>query len=323
MNILFHEVKEENKKIRHIVVLFGSGLVGGAIRGKLILHNFKNIFSSVLHWGSEDSFNKDLLTISQHLSGLSKKKAFKSTRLSVVWAAGKAGFSSSEDVTNREMINYCQLINIFSSRWAEYFPNHASFYLISSAGGLFEGQLSVNYSSRPSPIRPYGFLKMKQEELLQDSALPFQIYIYRPSSIYGYSETSKRMGLIPTLLFNGIRYAVSHIFGDISTLRDYIASSDVGSFICSEIRSLTPEATGKPVLLAAGKPTSILEIKTLIERIIGRRLFISYDTLQTNSLDNTFSNRALPIGWHSVDLGVGIRRVYSQWNSMQGNISIN
>ena len=43
------------------------------------------------------------------------------------------------------------------------------FFLVSSAGGLFEGQRNVGDRSQPSPMRPYGFLKLRQEKLLQDA----------------------------------------------------------------------------------------------------------------------------------------------------------
>ncbi len=318
MNILLQDIKEGAQEARHIVVLFGLGVVGGAIREHLILNDFQIVFAPVMHWGDKESFQEDLRLINNYLTDLSQKEANVTTRLSIVWAAGKAGFSASEEDTVGEWVNYNQTVNMLTSQWAARLPYNASFYFVSSAGGLFEGQQTVGHLSRPSPVRPYGFLKMRQEELLQDMSLPFKRFIYRPSSIYGYIDPAKRMGLIPTLLFNGIRYGVSHIFGDINTLRDYIASADVGDFLCREILSTTPEASERPLFLAAGKPTSILEVKALIERIIGRRLFISYGLEQTNSLDNTFSAGSLPNGWRSVELGVGIRRVYARWCSTQG-----
>ncbi len=313
MNILLRVSKEEGKTSRHIVVLFGLGVVGGSIREHLILHNFKIVFAPFMHWGNKECFQKDLLGLNNFLMDLFYEKSTVSTSFNIVWAAGKAGFNSSEDDTVGEWINYSQTVSMFRSNWGYRLSEDSSFYFVSSAGGLFEGQKIVGHYSQPSPTRPYGLLKKRQEEILKDDSLPFKRYIYRPSSIYGYIEPSKRMGLIPTLLFNGIRYAPSRIIGNNNTLRDYISSDDVGDFMCNEILSSTPEATEKPVFLVSGKPTSILEIKVLIEHIIGRKLFISYDLNQTNYLDNTFSVGDLPKGLQSVELGAGIYRVYSRF----------
>ena len=43
----------------------------------------------------------------------------------------------------------------------------ADFFLMSSIGGLFEGQALINSESNPKPLRPYGKLKLSQEGYLQ------------------------------------------------------------------------------------------------------------------------------------------------------------
>ncbi len=306
------DLQKSGRDTRSVVVLFGLGVVGGSIREHLLLNGFRPLYAPLMHWGNKESFQDDLRLLDDRLTDLAHHESA-ATKLRIVWAAGKAGFSASEDDTVGEWINYEQTLSMFTTQWVPRFPQGASFFLVSSAGGLFEGQRNVGDRSQPSPMRPYGFLKLRQEKLLQDAPPAFQRYIYRLSSVYGYIEPSKRMGLVPTLLLNGIRYGVSRVLGNISTLRDYISSDDVGKFICGEVLSADPVASGRPVFLAAGKPTSISEVKVLIERMIGRKLYISYDYNQTNFLDITFSSGALPERWQSVDLGVGINRVYARY----------
>src|SRR5256885_1733395 len=80
-------------------------------------------------------------------------------------------------------------------------------------GGLFEGQRHIERDSVPEPRRPYGELKLRQEQLLASSSAPLVRCVYRLTSVYGHAHTRRRQGLIPTLVVNGLRHRVSTIVG--------------------------------------------------------------------------------------------------------------
>ena len=77
--------------------------------------------------------------------------------------------------------------------------------MISSAGGLFEGQTFCDARSAPTPQRPYGEGKLNQEQLAWGRKGDAKIHIFRPSSVYGVSP-SGRIGLVTALI--GIHIAI-------------------------------------------------------------------------------------------------------------------
>ena len=77
-------------------------------------------------------------------------------------------------------------------------------------------------------------------------------HVYRVSSVYGIIDTRYRMGLIPTLLRDGLRRQVSTIAGSPSTLRDFVWLEDVGRYIALDIlSSLGAKAKRGPFTFAA------------------------------------------------------------------------
>jgi UDP-glucose 4-epimerase len=181
------------------------------------------------------------------------------------------------------------------------------FHMLSSAGGLFEGQRNVNNASPPAPGRPYGFLKLAQEKILGDCDGLIQ-FIYRPTSVYGFAGLNRRMGLIPTLLWNGSKNKVSTIYGAPETLRDYAWADDVGAFVAKIIDS-TATGSGR-FILASGKPSALFEIFNHIEKMLNKRLFCHYIKSGGNAEHNTFSMKTHPVGWNPLDLETGIRKTY-------------
>ena len=60
--------------------------------------------------------------------------------------------------------------------------------------------------------------------------------------------------------------------------------------------------------LASGKPTTIFEMLTRVETIIGRKLFYSFDNVSTNATDISFNPAILPQRWFPTDLDTGLRQ---------------
>lgn len=227
-------------------------------------------------------------------------------RLSIVWSAGRAGFSATEDDAAAELARYREVLDLAGELAGRFAGARTAFHLVSSAGGLFEGSVSVDPRSAPSPRRPYGRLKARQEDLLLASRAPMAKVVYRLGSVYGPPRAG-RMGLIPTLLDNGIHGRVSSIYGHLTTLRDYVSSEDVGRFIAAQIDA-EPPAEPAFHTLVSGRPASIFEIKQCVEKALGKRIYLSLRFDPVNERHITFSGQLRPTGWRVTDLEVGIRK---------------
>jgi UDP-glucose 4-epimerase len=295
---------------KHLVVaVFGIGLIGSSI-SKYIEQNQKLEKSYFpFDWQDLSRLKVDLNLIRNFIYSQINKYE-KNLEVSFVWAAGKAGFGALEKETSQELSCFRAVLSFVNELENKKEIKKTYFHHLSSAGGLFEGMLGITEDTKPEPKRPYGYLKYEQE--LELMALPFDIvkFVYRPTSVYGFSGASGRMGLIQTLLLNGIRNKESFIYGGLSTLRDYVFSEDVGFYVYNKVFNHN-EKLGGCFILGSGKPYSIYEIKNVIERVVGRRLYLRYYNPlgSNNDADITINDAALPIDWHSVGIEYGVNSI--------------
>ena len=108
-----------------------------------------------------------------------------SCNLAVIWSAGDASFHSSDREVAEEQTIFTESVGVVQNLRELVKPTRFGFHFISSAGGLFEGQRAVDFNSAPAPLRPYGRLKLAQEEALSSSFDSGELACYRPSSVYG------------------------------------------------------------------------------------------------------------------------------------------
>lgn len=180
--------------------------------------------------------------------------------------------------------------------------------MLSSIGGLFEGQRSICWSSVPTVVRPYGALKKQQEDLLLAAGTAMGKRIYRLTSVYGSVSGRGRRGLIPALIYNGQRRHVTRIVGRLSTLRDFVWVEDVARYVGSQLVDPEPNDDGPISTLASTRPASIYEILELVESAIGHRPYIRFAEL-SNSMDITVSPSLRPAHWHPVDVKTAVRQI--------------
>jgi nucleoside-diphosphate-sugar epimerase len=181
--------------------------------------------------------------------------------------------------------------------------------MMSSAGGLFEGQRLVDRNSEPRPVRPYGRAKLSQEQRAPCLPAGISCSIYRPSSVYGHNRRGGRSGLIAALIDGAKTHQTSHIFGNINTLRDYVMAGDIGAFVAARVSG--NHEPGE-FLLASGKPATIGEVIHIVERATARRLYVRFEHLASNADHMSFIPAALPEKWIPTDLETGIRLTASQ-----------
>jgi hypothetical protein len=292
-----------------IVALFGIGLVGGAVLNALHRHNLDLQADLDLSWGDLGKRSAELDYITQSLSELAAANGT-IRRIDVVWAAGRAGFSAGREELALETQALEDVIDWTNGLRVGLGNASFGFHMLSSAGGLFEGQRFVDGTSVPRPRRPYGEAKMAQEQLVEELRRDMTAYIYRPSSVYGFSGVGGRAGLLNTLLDNAAKHVPSRIFGGLDTVRDYVLSSDIGKFIVQQINK--PGLASETFLLASGKPTSVSEMLHIASKVIGRSLYLKLDVQPSNANHITYRMCALPNGWRPTDLETGIRQVARQ-----------
>jgi UDP-glucose 4-epimerase len=130
--------------------------------------------------------------------------------------------------------------------------------------------------------------------------------VYRPSSVYGHAPRG-RHGLIPALMVAALRRRPAHIFGALTTQRDYVHADDIGRFVAGTVLDPGPASTATH-LLAQARPACILEILHLVEAQIGLPVFRRLDPRPANARDTTFLSSALPQGYRATPLSEGIAR---------------
>ncbi len=233
-------------------------------------------------------------------------------RIHFLWSAGRAGFLSSGEEVDPELRSFRNVLAL-AERTALRFPGvPATFCLMSSAGGLFEGQRQVTRDSLPTPAHPYGRLKLEQERLLLNSAAPLRKAIYRLTSVYGPLRPGQRRGLIGTLVVNGLRQRVSQIVGFMRTLRDFVWVEDIAVYLTRKLRSDAGIEPDSISVLGSIKPFSIFEIQRIVENTLRHKIYLGYSLQAPNSEDITFSADVFPMDWHPSDLKSNIRRLYTE-----------
>lgn len=311
--IVLEKINQTSSGAR-IIALFGAGLIGSSIYENIIQQDDFQIFHLPFDWNDAEQRREDVGGIINFLSGLVEnfaRKGSESISLAFIWSAGKAGFTATEQCLNTELATFSTVLNLVQEMMARFPAITFSFHHISSAGGLFEGQRSVDNQSSPRPKRFYGILKLKQEILLSQLESRLRKAVYRPTSVYGFVGNKSRLGLIPTLIRNGIQNKVSTIYGNLSTLRDYVFSNDIANFLSKSLFEIPPSPNVSTFLLGSGKPSSIYEIRHCIENLICKKIYLEFKiTAETeNTSDITLNSSAFPAGWKCTDLKTGIRIV--------------
>lgn len=282
----------------HRILLFGAGLLGTSILEALSLRAPLALQFYPFAWSGDHTIQ---LARIEH-------DATSASRLSIVWSAGRVGFHANADDVAKELDVYRDVLRM-TARLASRIDGVA-FHLLSSAGGLFEGQRHVTIDAIAKPRRPYGELKLQQELELSESQALSARRIYRVSTAYGHLRPNVRAGLVATLLLNAARREVTHITGRMETLRDFVFAGDVGAYVADAV--LAHDRGNVTDVLASGRPSSLREVQAIVERVVGRRLHVTFAREAENAEDITFDGSVLPRGWNASDLRWNVSRIYRE-----------
>ena len=293
-------------------MVFGSGLIGSSIIAAL--QRGGNLsYKQPLSWSWPNPTGEQTRAVEAAINHYIDHQP--SSHITTIWAAGRSGFGSSEEDMSLEFQAFCGVRTLARELGRNNKDTTRSFIHISSAGGLFEGQIACEKTAVPQPIRAYGHGKLKQEiALLEDAGLGRRL-IVRPSSVFGYVAHG-RLGLVSALISAAIRHREAVIFGAFSTQRDFIFAPDIGRYVSEKVRSISSQVTDlETVVIASGRPASIFEIIKTVEDVVGAHLYLKIDAHPGNALNNTFRTSALPSGFIPTSLRQGIEQTKYEMES--------
>jgi len=275
-------------------------MIGTAIKDALIRLDYNVLKEFIFDWQDAAESAEILGEISSTLVQPDQNPQ----RISVVWSAGLADFHSGKEEVESENLIFMKMLQFACNLNRANHSLSVDFHYMGSAGGLFEGQRLVGPDALPFPHRPYGQMKLLQEQALTNSIDNEHLTIYRPSSVYGPMVQKSSKGLVNNLVRNGLKGQETSLDACVMALRDYVFSDDVGQFVGKCIRN------GKSgvFFLVSSKSTSIFEVVKKVERVLKLRLRVRYDEYFGNNMNITFSDRLLPQDWHPVTMEVGIRQ---------------
>lgn len=283
--------KTDDTESSFVTMVFGVGLIGNAVI--VAMRNGFNEFefnSKHVHfpWSDKALQIQILQALEQDMAALFLTAA----KIEVVWSAGKAGFASDQAEVDIELKNYRTVLN-----WLDELKKKRDLdirvNLISTLGGIFEQELLVSSESVPKPLRAYGHLKLLQEnELIHKHNLGRRIY--RVSSAYGYVSGNTRMGLIPTLIANGISEKHTLLSGSLDTLRDYIWVEDLAAYIVTNL--YCDECLDDVLSIASFRSHSIQQLIEKVELLLNQKLLLRHDRRPTNARSISISASLRPPG---------------------------
>jgi len=251
-----------------LVWIIGSGgLLGGAIA-----HEFPNSFQSTkIRWEKSGDSVKDLTA---------NLEAFHDTAIEnqewiIIWAAGHATVTSSQEECNQELAVFESFVRLVSQQ----LTSHGRFFLASSAGGVYAASANppFNAGSPTSPASPYGYLKLAQEHVVDSGFTNEKVVTTiagRFSNLYGPGQDlTKLQGLVSRLVLAGLTKQIMSIFVPLDTLRDFIYVSDAAEVVRVILEMQDPPSI---VVIASGEPKSLGAVVTQVKDVLRVNIPISY-----------------------------------------------
>jgi nucleoside-diphosphate-sugar epimerase len=208
------------------VVVLGRGQIGSAVVASLQKHDVVGQWFGSTDWSSpRDAARSTMHSLEQvPPTGL---------QTCVLWAAGAAGMSSTEEYCERSLDTMVHVVEAMrrSPKWRP-----AVLHVIGSAGATAVGvpRWSTGMVRAAEADIPYVRLKIA-EEAYACGLSDCDAIIHRVSSVYGPPGRPGRSGMVTVLVRNAAQNVTTPIFGSWSTLRNYVHADDVGSSVAESI----------------------------------------------------------------------------------------
>jgi UDP-glucose 4-epimerase len=196
-------------------------------------------------------------------------------------------------------------------------PGSSLTYL--SSGGAIYGDvetLPVDEDAECNPISPYGETKLAAERYVRSRRDGIGVRILRVGNAYGcYQRPKTGQGLVAALLHGALTETPVELFGDGSTLRDYVDVRDVAAATVALATSDVPELV---VNVGTGIGHRVDDVLALAEEVTGsaievRRLPSRSTDVRAVVLD--VGRLASLVDWQPRSLESGVREVWAQWST--------
>ena len=226
---------------KSIVLIGGSGFIGvnfanyffkNNYRVRIICRNNFNVSNLI-----SNNIEIYILDIKETNSLLNAISGFEN----IIWLANTLipGIKSIKE-SDAFNDNVLPIINFFKNN--KETSNLKKFVFISSGGTVYgnnESNIPTNETSKTDPISLYGKIKLQSENHIKyySNTIKSEIYIIRPSNVYGiYQNFNKPQGIIGFLFKSILENGSIDIYGDGNIIRDYINIADLtfAIFLCME-----------------------------------------------------------------------------------------
>ena len=241
---------------------------------------------------------------------------------SIIWAAGAGTTASPPEVFEPEIRTFSIFLEHLRVQAP---PGPGILGLISSAGGIHAGCPHPPFTSEtdPAPISAYGRAKLRQERLLaQVLGQEVPSIIFRVSNAYGPGQNlDKLQGLVSRLAVCTYRHEPVHLFVPVTTVRDYIFTTDIADRVHAWLGSPPAEKDSpRTVVVASGTGTSIAQLVRIAGDVSHRRIPIamgSHPSSKDQPADSRFIPTPLPTRQplSTTSMPVGIRSVFDDISS--------
>ncbi len=198
----------------------------------------------------------------------------------IIWAAGAATPATEHGQAMAELIPIDALMSSMRER---SIPGRGSFFLASSAGGVYAGSKNPPFgsSTAPPPLSAYGELKLAQERATTDALRGIcPVTIGRFSNIYGPGQNlAKLQGLVSRLALAAATRRAINIFVPLDTIRDYVFVDDaaLATLRWSEQAHCRDSAAGVKVI-ASGQPVTVGQLIRTVDQVTKRRVPVALGT---------------------------------------------
>nr|WP_296770699.1 NAD(P)-dependent oxidoreductase [Rhodococcus sp. (in: high G+C Gram-positive bacteria)] len=251
----------------HTWIVGSGGLLGSAVVRELRRRGHC-VHTSIVPWADHRSARTTLLEHCATFFATSENADW-----NIVWAAGAGvnGTSDAQFASENELIaDVLGLVDRIAAR-------DGTFFLASSAGGVYAGSTGAPHheGTTPIPLGGYGHAKLDSEKLATDFGVSTgcNVVIGRFANLYGPGQNlAKPQGLISHLCRGYLMAAPVSIYVPMDTLRDYLFVSDAAEMVADALnKSATRKSAPVTKIFASGHAVTIGSILGACRTVFRRR----------------------------------------------------
>ena len=305
-----------------ILLIGGTGFVGRSLVARL-----SSIFPEIYTIARGDDIIEGLPNVRHYQSGLDNavllKKLLPNCRV-VFHLASETTPGSSILQPALEATNNLLPSLRFLECLQEY--SHLSLIYVSTGGAIY-GNTENEKVSEDMPLSPlsyYGAGKAALEKFIcaYSRQTGNTAVILRPSNLYGPSQAYRQgFGIIPTVFNHLLTGKILQVWGDGTSVRDYLYLDDFLDFCLILLKNLSLEGTAKVYNIGSGQGTTLLELIGFIEQITGATILKNFQPARKVDvrrivLDN--SRIMERFSWKvQIDLHAGLTKTWEWFHTHQ------